>query len=148
MPKAFSLPGFWVFYEAKLVHPDKVKDIVWCCVVQHNMLRANRGAGGREMMRRHPLTLRMGIQVMGLTRTPITAPIKGTEGLPKGLVQRCWCRAMAGWEGVTGASSRVWFFSELPTSSALFRATNQPFSGLTIGPFQGHKYLQTKIKNK
>ena len=39
---------FRVFHEAIVVHPDRVKDIVLCCVVLHNMLRSNRGAGGRE----------------------------------------------------------------------------------------------------
>ena len=31
-----------------LVHFDKVKDIVFAGVVLHNMLRAERGAGGRQ----------------------------------------------------------------------------------------------------
>ena len=31
------------------MHPDEKKDIVLSCVVLHNMLRAKRGAGGREM---------------------------------------------------------------------------------------------------
>ena len=42
-----------------LAHPDKVKGIVLACVGLHNMLRAERGTGGREMMRRmgtYPVT--------------------------------------------------------------------------------------------
>ena len=38
---------FRMFHEAMLVHPDKVKDIVLAYVVLHNMLRAQRDAGGR-----------------------------------------------------------------------------------------------------
>ena len=45
----FGIPSsrFRVFYEAMFVHPDKVKDIVVAYLVLHNMLRAERGAGGR-----------------------------------------------------------------------------------------------------
>ena len=42
---------FRVFKSAMLVHPDKVRDIVLACVVLHNMLRAERGAGGARAER-------------------------------------------------------------------------------------------------
>ena len=46
----FRILSFWfrVFHEAILLHPDKVKDFVLCCVVLHNKLTVERGAGGRK----------------------------------------------------------------------------------------------------
>ena len=79
------------------------------------MLRAKRGAGGQERdlggeeipceLEDIPCELEDGDEGGGHDRIP--QQCHGTEGLPEGLVSRYWCCAMAGWESVTSANSRI-----------------------------------------